>query len=292
MLRKLAGAGAATLVSAAAMAPASALAADGETTFRVEVTNVTKQTGTKVETPQGPMPIPLSPGAFAVYSGQDNPAFTVGAEATQPLGGEGLENIAEDGFPMQLAQQFKDAPMVSDSGTFADPQGPKKALEPGMSTSFTVTASPGEKLTLATMFVPSNDAFYGPADGIELFDSGGNPVSADVTSAIATYDAGTEVNEPFFGPATKPMQPQPDFGTAEDSVVLPVAEIEGQPQVYPEVGQVIRVAIAPAPAGGVAAGAGGAAEDDTVSTVAGIAALGGAALLAGIGVTRRRTATR
>ncbi|MDT0275970.1 spondin domain-containing protein [Blastococcus goldschmidtiae] len=292
MSKKLAGVGAAALVSAAVLAPSSALAAEDETMFRVEVTNVSKETGTKVDTPQGAKPILLSPGAFAVYSGEDNPAFTVGAEATLPLGGEGLENIAEDGFPMQLAQQFEGAPMVSDSGTFADEQGPKKALEPGMSASFTVTASPGGKLTLATMFVPSNDAFYGPADGIELFDAGGEPISADVTDAIGTFDAGTEENQPFFGPATKPVQPHPDFGPVEESVVLPVEDVEGQPQVYPEVGQVINVTVMPVPAGGVPAGAGGAADDDAATTVAGVAALGGAALLAGMGIARRRAGTR
>jgi hypothetical protein len=142
------------------------------------------------------------------------------------------------------------------------------------------------------MFVPSNDAFYGPADGIELFGAAGEPISADVTSALGTFDAGTEENQPFFGPATKPSQPHPDFGPVEDSVVLPVAEVEGQPQVYPEVGQVINVTIAPAPAGGVAAGAGGSVPDTSAGTAAGIAALGGAAVLAGAGVARRRSATR
>lgn len=218
-------------------------------TFTVTVTNVSKSTGTKVETPKGAKPILLSPGAYAVYSGDDNPSFTVGEEATVPLGGEGLENIAEDGFPMKLAQQFKDAPSISDSGTFADPDGPKKGFEPGMSTTFTVTASPGDKLTLITMFVPSNDAFYGPADGIELFDGEGNPVDGNVTDALGTFDAGTEENQEFFGPATKPVQPQPDFGPVEDSVVLPVEEVEGQPQVYPDVGQVIEVTVTPTASG-------------------------------------------
>jgi hypothetical protein len=294
MFNRIAGAGAGALLGAAVMAPSPALAAEAETEtmFRVEVTNVSKETGTMVQTPQGAKPIPLSPGAFAVYSGDDNPAFTVGAEARLPLGGEGLENLAEDGNPMQLAQQFAQAPTVSDSGTFLDPQGPTPALEPGMSTSFTVTASPGERLTFATMFIPSNDAFYGPAEGITLFDESGEPVQADVTDAIGTYDAGTEVNGPFYGPATAPEQPEPDFGPVEDSVVLPVEEVQGQPQVYPEVGQVIRVTVAPLPAGGVATGVGGAAEDGSVSTVAGVAALGGAALLAGVGIRRRHAVTR
>ncbi|MDT0275969.1 PQQ-dependent sugar dehydrogenase [Blastococcus goldschmidtiae] len=50
--------------------------------------------------------------------------------------------------------------------------------------------------------------------------------------------------------------------------------------------------VAPVPRGGVAAGAGGAADDDAATTVAGVAALGGAAVLAGVGIARRRTAAR
>ena len=49
--------------------------------------------------------------------------------------------------------------------------------------------------------------------------------------------------------------------------------------------------IVPVPRGGVAAGAGGASDDGAVSTLAGVAALGAAALLAGVGVVRRRTRT-
>jgi hypothetical protein len=219
--------------------------ARGEQRFRVEVTNVSRATNTKVETEQGPKPISLSPGAFGVYSSRINPAFIVGVEASAPLGGEGLENIAEDGRPMQLAEAFQQTPAVSDSGTFAAPEGQKQGLEPGESVSFTVTASPGERLTLATMFGPSNDAFYGPSNGIPLFDRNGEPISGDVTRALGTYDAGTEENQEFFGPATKPMQPRPDFGPTEDSVVLPVSEVEGQPQVYPDVRDVIRVTVMP-----------------------------------------------
>lgn len=234
------------LVLAAALSPAPAAAQAAASTFRVEVVNVSKATGTKVETAKGPKPIPLSPGAFAVYTG-DNPVFEVGSEAS-----EGLEDVAEDGFPAKLARRLQGLDRVTDSGTFANPAGPKKALEPGMSASFTVTAEPGAKLSFATMFVPSNDAFYGPAAGIALFDDRGEPVSGDVTGQVAAYDAGTEVNQEFYGPATKPMQPRPDFGTPEGSVVKPVGEVEG-PQSYPPSAQVIRVTVSvverPSPGG-------------------------------------------
>lgn len=285
MFRRIAAGGAA-VAFIGAVSPAPALASQTQQTmFTVEVTNISQSTGTLVETPQGPMPIPLSPGAFAVYTG-DNPVFAVGQQAT-----EGIEDIAEDGFPMLLAQQLQGAPGVTDSGTFADPQGPKKALEPGMSASFTVTAEPGSKMSFATMFVPSNDAFYGAAEGIALFDDSGNPISGDVTDQIAGYDAGTEQNQEFYGPATKPRQPSPDFGPVEDSVITPVGQVTG-PQTYPSTGQVIQVTVSPAPAGGVAAGGGGAADTGTTTTALGVGALAGAALLAGAGVVRRRSAER
>jgi hypothetical protein len=58
-----------------------------------------------------------------------------------------------------------------------------------------------------------------------------------------------------------------------------------------EGGRIMRIVPAGMPVGGVAAGAGGAAEDGTVAALAGVAALGGAALLVGVGM-RRRTPTR
>jgi len=46
---------------------------------------------------------------------------------------------------------------------------------PGGSYQFNFTANPGEKLSLATMFVQSNDLFYAPNGmGINLFDASNN----------------------------------------------------------------------------------------------------------------------
>lgn len=267
----------------ATAAPALAASSAPSTTFSVTVKNVSAQTGTMVTTDQGPKPIPLSPGAYAVYTG-DNPVFTVGGSA-----GPGLEILAEDGFPMQLASELKGAANVTDSGVFKQPAGPKPALLPGQSATFTVTASPGEKLSFATMFVPSNDAFYGAANGIDLFDASGAPASGDVTSQIAAYDAGTEQDEPFYGPATKPVQPSDNFGPTETKPVQPVADADG-PNTYPATDQVISVSVNAMPAGGVSTGAGGAAG---VEHLGEIAAGAGLIVLAGGALTvRRRQAIR
>lgn len=266
------------LATAAPALAASSVSSAPSTAFSVTVKNVSAQTGTMVTTDQGPKPILLSPGAYAVYTG-DNPVFTVGGSA-----GPGLEAVAEDGFPMTLASELKGAANVTDSGAFKQPAGPKPALLPGQSATFTVTASPGEKLSFATMFVPSNDAFYGAADGIDLFDASGAPASGDVTSQIAAYDAGTEQNQPFYGPATKPVQPSNNFGPSETKPVQPVADAGG-PNTYPATNKVISVSVNAMPAGGVSTGAGGTAGVEHLGL---IAAGAGLIVFAGGALTVRR----
>src|SRR5262249_1030302 len=94
---------------------------------------------------------------------------------------------------------------------------------PGDTFEFKVTAKPGERLTIATMFAQSNDLFYAPKEeGIALFDASGKPVAGDITSQILLWDAGTEVNEePGLGPNQAPLQPAPNTGPAEHGVGAP-----------------------------------------------------------------------
>lgn len=281
------GVGAAVLLAVAA-SPTVAVAADrtqaggSQSMFTVTVKNLSTPTTLK-QTAQGPKPVPLSPGAYAVYSGGQNPIFVPGQMATKAL-----ESIAEDGFPMAEAALLKGVASVSSSGVFQQPAGPKPAILPGQEATFSFSASPGEKLSLATMFVPSNDWFYGPANGIALFDSSGSPVSGDVTSQIGLYDSGTEVNQQFFGSATKPVQPRPDFGTSESQPIQPASQTS-HPDPIPSIADVLSVSIMAAPAGGVQAGAGGTADQGGPSSAeVGAAALAGALALAGVGVWVRR----
>ncbi len=116
------------------------------------------------------------------------------------------------------------------------------------------------------MFVPSSDAFYGAANGIDLFDASGAPAFGDVTSQIAAYDAGTEQDQPFYGPATKPVQPSANFGPSETQPV-PVADAGG-PNTYPTTSKVIKVSINAMPAGGVATGAGDTAGVEHLGEIA------------------------
>ncbi len=94
-------------------------------------------------------------------------------------------------------------------------------LMPGESQTLSFNAGKGHYLSLATMFVQSNDLFYAfDQEGLALYDGSGNPVTGDVTAKIDLWDAGTEVNEePGIGPNQAPRQGSGNTGPAENGVV-------------------------------------------------------------------------
>ncbi|GJM30180.1 MAG: hypothetical protein DHS20C17_28150 [Cyclobacteriaceae bacterium] len=120
-------------------------------------------------------------------------------------------------------------------------------LMPGESQEFTFEAGPvtlpgaTTKLSLITMFVQSNDLFFGPEEtGIVLYENGSR-VTGDVTDQIEFWDAGTEVNEePGTGPNQAPRQAGPNTGTDENGNVILVSQ-NGDGFVYPAVAEVIQV---------------------------------------------------
>lgn len=133
------------------------------------------------------------------------------------------------------------------SGVFNTPVGATDpaAIGPDGAYEFSFFAPPGSSLSLATMFIPSNDFFYAPApDGIPLWDGSGNPVSGDVTDQISLWDAGTEVNqEPGEGDDQVQRQAGPDTG-ADD----PDSDVRSAPDTFanlPAVEDVIAVTITP-----------------------------------------------
>ena len=121
-----------------------------------------------------------------------------------------------------------------ESGVFSTPVGGNSPgpLFPGSSYSFTFHASKGHKLSFASMFVQSNDLFYGTSDaGLDLFD-GDDPLTGDITSMIYLWDAGTEVNEePGVGPNQAPRQTGPNTGAAENGNVQMVNDGFSYPAV-------------------------------------------------------------
>lgn len=126
-----------------------------------------------------------------------------------------------------------------ESGIFNTPDGASEPgpLLPGHSYSFSFHAADGYRLSFATMFVKSNDLFFGPAsEGLELF-SGGHPVTGDITDMIYLWDAGTEVNEmPGTGP-NQPLNGGPGVGVDEGGNVMMVNDGYS----YPDVDATIKV---------------------------------------------------
>ncbi len=241
----------------------------GETTrFTVRVENVASLD----EYPTAPDP-PLStggavwitPGAYAIYRGQ-NPILGRNKAASP-----GLEAIAEAGRPGgtpendSLVAELGQCSNVAHAGawtpadTVADPNDPlgevpgAPPIAPGGAFELDIEAEPGRKLAFATMFVPSNDAFFAPGPGgIGLFD-GDAPVDGSVTDDVILWDAGTEPNEDpsSDSPNQAPRQGlefgNPDKGPDEDGVVRELRPTDkvGDGYSYPDPSDAIEVTITP-----------------------------------------------
>ncbi len=152
---------------------------------------------------------PLAPGVFAA-SRRTNLIF----HRNRVDRGRGLEALAEDGNPAELAMDLAYR-YPGDNGVFAVPVGSNDpgALLPGESYQFTVRARNHERLQVATMFVQSNDWFFATRrQGVPLFRRG-RPFSGDITSFFRLYDAGTEIDQtPGFGADQPPRQSGPNTG--------------------------------------------------------------------------------
>ena len=163
---------------------------------------------------------PFAPGVWAVHSSSTKPVFMAGDNSSA-----GLEALAEDGNAAVLGTASETTTGVSSSGVFNTPMGASTPgpIFPGGKYEFTFTATKGEYLSIATMYVQSNDLFYGfGQNGYELW-SGNSPQSGDISSVIQLWDAGTEVNElPGFGMNQPPRQAAANTGADENGTVMTV----------------------------------------------------------------------
>ena len=193
--------------------------------------------------------VPLSPGVWAVHKEDAMPLFTSG----EPDRGLGLEGIAEDGSAAELGGNLPGVAGVGSSAVFNTPVGTDmpSPIGPGGSYAFTVMAKPGYNLSLATMFVQSNDLIYTfEDDGLPLFKDGA-PVSGDVTDYVLLYDVGTEIDEfPGAGLNQVIRQSGPDAGDADDDNRLGRVTADGQTVaadgfVYPATKSIIKVTVIP-----------------------------------------------
>jgi hypothetical protein len=184
----------------------------------------------------------ISPGVFVVHR-DPGALYTTGV--ADP--GAGLERIAEDGNPTDLAASVA-ADHPGASGVFNTPvgaAGPGPAT-PGNAYQFEVTAEPGDHLSFATMFGWSNDWFFAThPEGVALFAAGGAPVSGDITAELALYDVGSEVDQEIaIGPDTAPQQVAPDTGAADPMDLVRAVTTD---RYAAPVTEHLRVTVTPAP---------------------------------------------
>jgi hypothetical protein len=195
-----------------------ALAEDGDPTLLAE----------ELEDRSG-LTVLLAPGVWVVFT-EGEPIFSAG-EADRGLG---LEALAEDGNPAELNAALADYMGVVTHGVFTNPVGAMEAgpVGPGNAYEFSFSASEGDRLNFATMFVQSNDLFYSlMAEGIDLFTMDGEHISGDITAQLALWDSGTEVNqEPGIGSDQAPRQAGPNTGADEMGVVQLVEDMYSYPE--------------------------------------------------------------
>jgi len=182
----------------------------------------------------------FSPGLAIIHS--DNaPIFTAGKKDR----GKGLEAQSEDGDPGALAKSLAGAKGINSITVFNTPVGASAPgpIAPGAAYETTVTAMPGDRLSLTLMMGQSNDWFYAPDEaGIELFKDG-KAISGDIASQLSMWDAGTEVDqEPGIGSDQGPRQKGPNTGKAENGVVHKIQD----GKTYSKASSVLRVTITPA----------------------------------------------
>jgi hypothetical protein len=213
-------------------------------TFTVRIENVSADNALKLSNGKTE-PVGVEAVLYVVHTNRA-PLFTSG----QPDRGKGLEALAEDGPTGPLEKSLKGQPGIVHLGSIDTPVGASSPgdIWPGQAFEFKVTAKPGERLSIATMFAQSNDLFYAPREeGIALFDASGKPIRGDVTSQILLWDAGGSQRGAGAGPNQAPLQAALNTGPAENGVVRPITEVKDGFQ-YPSVPEVLRVTITPGPA--------------------------------------------
>jgi hypothetical protein len=182
----------------------------------------------------------FSPGVAVVHT-QKAPIFTEGKKDR----GKGLEAQAEDGDPSMLAKSIAGGKGIKSATVFNTPVGASAPgpITPGAAYEVTISAMPGDRLSLTLMMGQSNDWFYAPGEnGIELFKNG-TAISGDITSEMIMWDAGTEVDqEPGIGPDQGPRQKAPNTGKAKNGVVRKIKD----GKTYSQPSRVMRVTITPA----------------------------------------------
>ncbi len=141
------------------------VAADGNNSYDVTITNLTR----------GEIFTPI----LVASTNQDSKLFTLGSVASNEL-----EVIAESGNPVPLSNSLIATGAAMDVVTSAG------ILAPGKSVTLTVkTSHKYRHITVASMLVPTNDAFFA-VNGVDTPKG-----HKTLTVYSPAYDAGTEIND-------------------------------------------------------------------------------------------------
>ena len=236
MLIKILGVAAGALVAVSGAAFGNG---DKPTRFTVRVENVTKPDAFKASNGTK-WSLAFSPGTAVVHT-NEAPIFTSGKKDR----GQGLEAQSEDGDPSKLAKSLAGKKDIRSVTVFNTPAGAGAPgpITPGAAYEATISAMPGDRLSLTLMMGQSNDWFYAPAEsGIELFRNG-KALSGDISSQIMMWNAGTEVDqEPGIGSEQGPRQKGPNTGKTENGVVQNISDGKD----YSNAPAVMRVTVKPA----------------------------------------------
>jgi hypothetical protein len=182
------------------------ISAQADEIFTVRIENVSAKDALKLSNGKTE-PVGVAPVLYVIHTNRA-PLFTSG----EPDRGKGLEALAEDGPTGPLEKSLRGQPGIVHVGSTDTPVGARSPgdIWPGDAFEFKVTAKPGERLTIATMFAQSNDLFYAPKEeGIALFDASGKPVAGDLAnSALGCGHRGKRGTGSGPEPGAAPARPQ------------------------------------------------------------------------------------
>lgn len=219
-LRKFAIAGAAVASAAVILPNAADAGREGRPlrTYKVTVENLT---------PEGSQP--FSPVGIVVHNRRTD-VWSVGEPASAAVAA-----VAEDANLPVFVSTYEQTPGVYMSA--ASEGGP---IGPGGSVEFEIEARRGDRLSLVSMLVNSNDAFTG-LDSVRI-------ISREQVHEVGAYDAGTEVNNELPGFIPGPAggnafvrDPEGNVVTAHDGILGVTGGID--PAVYDWDDPVARITI-------------------------------------------------
>lgn len=209
--------------------------------YVVKISNVSTDDTHTLSTGE-PLPIGLSPGAFAV-SDSGGVFFVEGEAASMEL-----EYLAELGDPSKLKEAAAGHDDVRDhgiAGNIENADYEESPILPGADASFVLEFDrlDSAHLELAMMLGPSNDTFLAPVGGsLDLTQFLDETGEVDITDKFQWWDAGTEKSEPL-GEGPSQASKAPDLTTGDPDEVGTVRAADGV--LEPDFASTVKITIRP-----------------------------------------------